>query len=48
MKQGKNAGKSLAERPGFAGHWIISFGSSFAPQIVMETSPGVYAEITNH
>lgn len=40
-------GKNLSEKPGFAGHWIVSFSSSFAPQVVVETSPGVYAELTN-
>jgi len=47
VKKGKNAGKPLADRPGFAGHWIVSFSSSFAPSIVVETSPGQYAEITD-
>jgi len=47
VKKGKNAGKPLAYRPGFAGHWIVSFSSSFAPSIVVETSPGQYAEITD-
>lgn len=40
-------GKPLKDKPGFAGHWIISFASSFAPEIVVETSPGVYAAITD-
>jgi len=47
VKKGKNAGKPLGDRPGFAGHWIVSFSSSFAPQIVVETSPGQFAEITD-
>lgn len=40
-------GKRLADKPGFAGHWIISFASAFAPEIVVETSPGVYAQLTD-
>ena len=40
-------GKPLKDKPGFAGHWIISFASSFAPEVVVETSPGVYAAITD-
>jgi hypothetical protein len=40
-------GKSLAEKVGFAGHWIIGFATSFAPEIVVETSPGVYAQLTD-
>ena len=47
IRKGKNAGKSYAEKPGFAGHWIISFASSFAPEVIVETSPGVYAAITD-
>lgn len=40
-------GKPLKDKPGFAGHWVISFASSFAPEVVVETSPGVYAAITD-
>lgn len=47
IRQGKNAGKPLSSKPGFAGHWVISFASSFPPQVVVETSPGNYGEITD-
>lgn len=47
VRQGKNAGKPHSDKPGYGGHWIINFASSFAPQCVVETSPGNFAEITD-
>jgi hypothetical protein len=40
-------GKSNAEKEGFAGHWVVSFASSYAPKVVQSTSPGVWATLTD-
>ncbi len=40
-------GKSNASKEGFAGHWIVSFASAYAPKVVQETSPGTFAQLTD-
>lgn len=40
-------GKSNAGKEGFAGHWIVSFASSYAPKVVRPTSPGVWETVTD-
>ena len=40
-------GKSNATKEGFAGHWIVSFASAYAPKVVRETSPGVWETLTD-
>lgn len=40
-------GKPNRDKPGFAGHWVVSFSSTFAPKVAQETGPGVYAELSN-
>ena len=47
IRAGKNIGTKLSDKPGFAGHYVVGFSSSYAPQIVMQTSPNVYAEVTD-
>lgn len=41
-------GKSNATKEGFAGHWVVSFASAYAPKVVRPTSPGVWETITDH
>lgn len=41
-------GKSNAGKEGFAGHWVVSFASAYAPKIVRPTSPGVWETLTDH
>ena len=33
-------GKPNNVKEGFAGHWVVSFASAYAPKVVRETSPG--------
>lgn len=40
-------GKPLKDKPGFAGHWVVSLASSFAPQIVAQLTQGTYTELTD-
>jgi hypothetical protein len=40
-------GKSNADKEGFAGHWVVSFASSYAPKVVRPTSPGVWETLTD-
>lgn len=40
-------GKPNSGKEGFAGHWIVSFASAYAPKVVQETSPGVFATLTD-
>lgn len=40
-------GKSNATKDGFAGHWIVSAASSYAPKCAKPTSPGVWETLTD-
>jgi len=40
-------GKPNSGKEGFAGHWIVSFASGYAPKVVQETSPGTWATLTD-
>lgn len=40
-------GKNNADKEGFAGHWIVSFASSYAPKVVRPTSPGTWETIAD-
>lgn len=35
-------GKPNFEKEGFAGHWVLRFGSGFVPKALVETSPNVF------
>lgn len=40
-------GKLNSEKEGFAGHWVVSFASAYAPKVVHATSPGVWTTLTD-
>jgi hypothetical protein len=40
-------GKRNADKEGFAGHWIVSAASSYAPKCAKPTSPGAWETLTD-
>lgn len=40
-------GKQNAEKEGFAGHWVVSFASSYSPKVVRPAGNGVWETVTD-
>lgn len=40
-------GKPNFDKEGFAGHWVLRFGSGYVPKVLRETSPNVFEPMTD-